>query len=74
MNFKYSPEKMNIELYSFLPSAPARMVLLLAKHLDVPLKVTNVDLFKQEQLKEEYLAVHTYIYHSYKGKIIIILA
>jgi len=49
---------MSIEFYSCPPSAPARMVLLLAKHLGVELKVTDIDLSKQEQLKPEFIAIN----------------
>lgn len=54
---------MGIELYSCPPSAPARMVLLLAKHMDIALDVKNLDLLKQEQLKPEFVAVkHVFNY------------
>jgi len=49
---------MGIDLYSTPGSAPARMVLLLAKHLNVDLNVKNVDLFKQEQMKPEFIAIN----------------
>lgn len=48
---------MGIDLYSCPPSAPARMALLLAKHLGVDLNVINLDLMNKEQLKPEFVAV-----------------
>lgn len=48
---------MGVDFYSCKPSAPAQMVLLLAKHLGVEMNVVNLDLAKQEQLKPEFVAV-----------------
>jgi len=49
---------MGIDFYSTPASAPARMVLLLAKHLNVDLNVKNVDLMKGEQMKPEFIAIN----------------
>jgi len=49
---------MGIDLYSTPVSAPARMVLLLAKHLNVDLNVKNIDLLKGEQMKPEFVAIN----------------
>ncbi|CAL8118400.1 unnamed protein product [Orchesella dallaii] len=49
---------MGIEFYSTPASAPARMNLLLAKHLGVAMDVKEVDLQKQEQMKPEFLKIN----------------
>ncbi|ODM95252.1 Glutathione S-transferase 1, isoform D [Orchesella cincta] len=47
---------MGIDFYTSPASAPGRMNLLLAKHLDVTMDVKHVDLMKQEQMKPEFIA------------------
>jgi len=49
---------MGIEFYTAPASAPARMNLLLAKHLDVAMDVKEVDLMKQEQMKPEFIKIN----------------
>jgi len=49
---------MPIDFYSTPGSAPCRMVLLLAKHMDVPLDVKDVDLMKGEQMKPEFIKIN----------------
>jgi glutathione S-transferase len=49
---------MGIDFYTHPASGPARMCLLLAKHLDVDLNVKFLDLFQGEQMKPEFLALN----------------
>lgn len=48
---------MGVTLYHFPPSAPSRGALLAAKVAGVDVDIKIVDLFKKEQLREEFIKV-----------------
>ncbi|KAI8420319.1 hypothetical protein MSG28_008846 [Choristoneura fumiferana] len=47
-----------IVLYHFPISGPCRGALLAARQIDVPVEIKIVDLFKKEQLKEDFLKIN----------------
>jgi len=49
---------MPIDLYYMPESPPSRAVLMVAKHLNIPVNIKHVDLMKQEQLKPEFLEIN----------------
>ncbi|XP_054711353.1 uncharacterized protein LOC129220944 [Uloborus diversus] len=51
-------EKMPIDLYLLPASGPCRAILMTANHLGIEVNKKNVDLFAQEQLKPEFVAMN----------------
>ena len=49
---------MTIDFYYLPPSPPCRSVMMLAKHLNIPLEYKFVKLFEGEHLKPEFLAIN----------------
>jgi len=49
---------MGIDFYYTPASGPARMVLLLAKHLGVDMNTKSLDMFKGEHLKPDFIAIN----------------
>jgi glutathione S-transferase len=49
---------MGIDFYTTPASAPARMVLLFAKHLNVDLNIKTLDMLKGEHMKPEFIAIN----------------
>lgn len=48
---------MTITIYHFPPSAPSRAALLTARVLSLNVNVKEINLFKKEQLKQEFVKV-----------------
>lgn len=48
---------MGVTIYHFPPSAPSRGALLAARAIGVDVDVQIIDLFKKEQLKEDFIKV-----------------
>ena len=49
---------MGIDLYYMAASAPCRSIIMAAKELNIPLELKPLDLFKKEQLSEEFVKIN----------------